>query len=51
MADLISGIVFVTGLGLLTIGAYLVYEPAGWIVAGTLLILVVVLFQRGRGAA
>jgi hypothetical protein len=41
---------FVLGLALLSVGAWLAYEPAGFIVAGLTLIFVPLLYVRGGNA-
>jgi hypothetical protein len=40
-------VVFFGGLGLLSLGAGMVYRPAGFIVAGVLLAVCAVLYLRG----
>lgn len=50
--SLLMTIVFLAGICLLSYGAWLAYEPAGFVVAGTSLALVSVAWVRGgRGAA
>ena len=48
MADALLAVVFLVGLAALVYGAWLIYEPAGWLTAGLALVATVVLFQRGR---
>lgn len=48
MADALLAVVFLAGLAALVYGAWLVYEPAGWLTAGLSLVATVVLHQRGR---
>jgi hypothetical protein len=47
LADLLAAFAFFAGVICLVVGAFLVYEPAGWIVAGLLLVAVVLLYVRG----
>ena len=47
MIGALLAVVFLAGLGLLSYGAWLAYEPAGFVTAGGLLVLVPVLYVRG----
>lgn len=42
---------FLAGLALVSYGAWLAYHPAGFVVAGVLLVLIPVLERRGRWAS
>jgi hypothetical protein len=44
---LIVALLMIAGLALVTLGAGMVYEPAGFIVAGSMLILAAWLYVRG----
>ncbi len=39
---------FLAGVCLLSLGAWMAWHPAGFLVAGALLMLVPVLYERGR---
>lgn len=47
MTELMT-VVFIAGLVLVSFGAWLVYEPAGFMAAGALLVSVSVLWVRGQ---
>jgi uncharacterized membrane protein len=48
LADILAAVAFFAGVVCLVVGAFMVYEPAGWIVGGLLLVVTVWLYQRGR---
>lgn len=48
MTDVVLVVAFLAGAALLAVGAWRVYPPAGLIVAGLLLVLVPLLYVRGR---
>ena len=50
-AAVLHDLTLVAGGGLITIGAAQIYEPAGWIVAGSLLIAAEVVQALGGGSS
>lgn len=48
---MIAAAVMLLGLALVTVGAWLIYEPAGFLVCGALLMLAGWLYVRGARAA
>jgi len=45
---MIAALVFLTGLSLLTAGAWLIYEPAAYLVPGLALMAGAWFYERGR---
>jgi len=49
LAGLLEALLLLLGAGLISYGAWLVYVPAGFITAGTIIIAGIILRARGSG--
>jgi hypothetical protein len=48
MSKLVGSVVQLVGAAAVTVGAFLVFAPAGWIVGGGLLVVIGVGLERGN---
>jgi len=51
VADTLITVCFLAGCVIASYGAWLAWRPAGYLLAGLLLMLVPVLYERGRASA